>query len=70
MEDTFWTPQNIMIITFAVVAGFGALFSFVAFRNYSPQQFQCRRCDRGFRRAAYRRMPARCPNCKATDWKL
>ncbi len=70
MEDTFWTPRIIMIVTIAVTAGFGLVFCVVAFRSFAPQQFQCRRCNHEFRRAPYRRMPAKCPHCKATDWAL
>jgi Zn finger protein HypA/HybF involved in hydrogenase expression len=69
-DDIFWTPRIIMIVTIAVTLGFGLVFCVVAFRGLAPQQFHCRRCDRGFRRAAYRRMPARCPHCKAADWKV
>jgi len=70
VEDTFWTPRIIVILTIAVVFGFCAVFSIFALRGYAPLQFHCRRCDRGFRRAPYRRMPLRCPHCKTTNWTL
>lgn len=67
MDEGFWTPRNVVILTIAVTFSLMAIFSLFALR-YVPLQFHCRRCDRGFRRAPYRRMPRRCPHCKATDW--
>ncbi len=67
---TFWTPTKIMIVTFAVVVGFSAVFSVVAFIGYVPLQFHCRRCDQPFRRAPWKRMPKQCPHCRARDWNV
>ncbi len=66
----FWSPLTILIITFACVIGFGAVFCYYAFRDYAPLQFHCRRCDRGFRRKPYKRMAVVCPHCGAADWQL
>jgi hypothetical protein len=70
VEDGFWSPTVILVITIAMVIGFGGVFCFYAFRGYAPLQFQCRRCDRGFRRKPYARMPKTCPHCGSADWQL
>jgi len=60
-------PIWILVATFALVLGFGALFCVRAFR-FEKLAFRCRRCGHGFRRKAHARYPATCPSCGADDW--
>jgi len=64
VEATFW------IVMVVVVGGFSLLLTRSAFKGLERLQFHCRRCDRGFRRRPYRRMPARCPHCHSSTWQL
>ena len=61
---TFWA------VMFVVVGGFSLLLTRSAFKGLERLQFHCRRCDRGFRRNPRRRMPPRCPHCKAANWQV
>lgn len=54
----------------AIIVSLSALLTRSAFKGLEWLQFHCRRCDRGFRRKAYRRMSTRCPHCNSTDWQL
>jgi Zn finger protein HypA/HybF involved in hydrogenase expression len=36
----------------------------------TPLTFECRRCNRSFERAAWKRFPRRCEHCGARDWNV
>jgi hypothetical protein len=68
MRDPFATPWLVVIglclIPIAVALFAGA----VTFRRLTPLVFHCRRCGRDFHVRPYRRFPASCPRCQASDW--
>jgi hypothetical protein len=70
MDEPPITPTQILIVTFALVLGFGALFCIVALRGLQWMLYRCGRCHREFRRAPHRRFPEHCPHCAARDWNL
>jgi uncharacterized CHY-type Zn-finger protein len=54
----------VIVMPCAVAVFFGAF----AFNGMAPLAFHCGRCQREFRRKAYRDFPRRCPMCGARDW--
>lgn len=68
MRDPTATPWWVVVILFLLPVGVMLFFGALTFRRMAPLIFRCRRCDRDFQQAAYRRFPAACPRCGARDW--
>jgi hypothetical protein len=45
-------------------------FGMFAFKEAPLLDFRCLRCDRAFRKRAYKKFPSKCPHCGARDWNV